>query len=232
MRKHFYLLLFCGVTALPLIGKAATPLHQQFIQKLNHAAQSANEAILSDRKSILDYYAKWQKSGDVHWWDLDWLQKIAQRYAIKDPDFQDKKIWQQLLRRVDIIPPSMVIAQAAVESDWGRSRFATEANNYFGQHCIKRGCGLVPKKRTPGEIFEVERFSHLQGSVRAYTHMLNTKGAYKPIRTIRAGLRAKKLPITGSQIASGLNHYSEHPQYISIIKTVINRYGLEQYDQP
>ncbi len=215
-----------------MIAIAQSPFktQQQFIQKVATTAQTSDQAILANRAKLKKDYEVWQAGESLHWWNLRWLEKLAKSYQIKDPNFGNEKTWSVLLNRVDIISVSLVVAQAANESSWGRSRFAREANNYFGQHCMKLGCGLVPKKRAPGEQFEVERFANLLGSIKAYMHMLNTKNSFRSLRQIRANLRSKGKVISGLALVQGLQHYSEHPQYISIISSIIRHYDLGKYD--
>ncbi len=205
-------------------------IQQPFIQKVASNAKIINQSILVSRSKLQKDYQTWQTGKDLHWWSLSWLKKLAKSYDVASPNFKDKKTWNTLLNRVDVIPVSLVVGQAANESDWGRSRFAREGNNYFGQHCMKLGCGLVPKKRSGKEQFEVERFANLLGSIKAYMHMLNVKHAYRNLRTIRAALRAKGKTISGLALVRGLEHYSEHPKYIEIISNIIRYYNLSQYD--
>ena len=230
--RCFNLLITVALCAACVGAVAQSPIkiQQQFIQKVAATANTSDQAILSNREKLKKYYKTWQANGSTHWWDKSWLDKMATSYQVKNPNFKDKKTWQTLLTRVDVIPVSLVLAQAANESNWGRSRFAREANNYFGQHCMQLGCGLVPKKRAPNEQFEVERFANLLGSVKAYMHMLNTKSSFKSLRQIRANLRAKGKTISGLALVQGLQHYSEHPKYIAIISSIIRHYDLGKYD--
>lgn len=223
------ILIFAIFLSLTIAAKQTKDVRQQFIQKVASNAKIADEAILKDRARLEEYYQTWKQTKNISWWDLRWLENLAKKYNIQNPNFNQPETWQTLLVRVDIIPISMVIAQAAHESDWGRSRFAMEANNYFGQHCFKRGCGLVPKQRSEGETFEVERFSNLLGSITSYMLILNSHGAYTKLRQIRAKLRGEHKQILGIKVAEGLGFFSQNPKYIYIIQELIMRYQLFQY---
>ena len=83
-------------------------------------------------------------------------------------------------------PVDLALVQAAVESGWGRSRFALVGNNLFGTRCLRRGCGLVPTQRSPGEVYEVRRFRSIEEAVAAYMHNLNTHAGYDEFRRLRA----------------------------------------------
>lgn len=138
---------------------------------------------------------------------------------------------ETLLRRVDIIPSSLVLAQAANESAWGTSRFAVEGNNFFGQWCFSDGCGLVPTARPSDADHEVRMFSSPVASVRAYFHNLNTFTSYRELREIRARLRARGRPIDGISLSRGLQNYSERGQeYIEELQSMILFNNLQERD--
>src|SRR5690606_39546165 len=90
--------------------------------------------------------------------DREWLETMGKRYRLPEVEQVDEEWMTILLRRLDIIPADLALAQAAMESAWGGSRFAREGNNYFGQWCFSKGCGLVPEKRPAGARYEVQRF--------------------------------------------------------------------------
>jgi Bax protein len=133
--------------------------------------------------------------------------------------------------RVDEIPPSLALAQAAIESAWGTSRFAVQGNNLFGQWCYKKGCGLVPLRRDSGSRHEVAKFSSVTQSVNAYMRNLNTHRAYSDLRANRAQLKATEQNVTGHLLAANLLDYSELREvYVEEIRAVIRINKLAQYD--
>lgn len=158
--------------------------------------------------------------------DDDELMVLAKRYRIKSDD--PATIRQRLLIKVDALPPSLVLAQGAMESAWGTSRFAVEGNNYFGQWCFRPGCGLVPESRPEGKKHEVRLFQTPQASVNSYMRNLNSHPAYRDLRAARAQLRAENKRLNGCYLAQGLEHYSEEGfRYVESLKQLIRVNKLE-----
>lgn len=154
------------------------------------------------------------------------LKKLAKEFGLESEGAQVNI--EELKLRIDIIPASLVLAQAANESAWGTSRFATQANNLFGQWCYTRGCGLVPKSRNTGSQHEVRKYNSVQASISSYMRNLNTHNAYSDLRSIRAGLRLRNQSITGEKLAHGLTSYSERGQdYVDELISMIKYNGLE-----
>ena len=131
----------------------------------------------------------------------------------------------QLLRRIDVVPVDLTLVQAAIESGWGRSRFARLGNNLFGTRCFRPGCGFVPAQRPPGEVYEVRRFRSIEEAVAAYMHNLNTHAGYVEFRRLRAALRDEQMRMTGATLADTLDIYSTRGQdYIDQVVTMIGQY--------
>ncbi|WP_299144144.1 glucosaminidase domain-containing protein [uncultured Vibrio sp.] len=160
--------------------------------------------------------------------DKDSIQRICEEYSSNcNPVSQDKKL--ELLNKVDVIPPALVLAQAANESAWGTSRFAKQANNYFGQWCFTKGCGLVPARRDSGATHEVRRFSSVDASVSSYMMNLNTNRAYEELRQERAFEREAGTPINAQEMAKGLSQYSSRGMdYVEEITAMIEYNKLEE----
>lgn len=155
------------------------------------------------------------------------LHSLMESYGV-DADLPSIAAVEQLLNRVNTIPRALVLAQAANESAWGTSRFALEANNFFGQWCYRPGCGLVPSSRPEGAIHEVRKFASARDSVRSYLKNLNTHLAYAPLRDLRAEAIANHQPVTGHLLAKGLESYSERGmEYIEEIQAMIRINNLE-----
>ena len=120
------------------------------------------------------------------------------------------------------------MAQAAVESGWGTSRFAEEAHNLFGHWCYTAGCGIVPSKRPAGAKHEVKKFNNVEESLTAYFNNINTHNAYRPWRQLRAQLRDAPQQFTGSTMVAELGKYSGRGSvYIQELRTVIRSNNLE-----
>lgn len=174
-----------------------------FFDTLRPVVQKENKEILALRDRLLSL-TKSSRSAD-------WVLQVADRFGIEN--FNSEKDWSELLKRVDIVPLEMVLAQAAMESGWGESRFAQQGNNLFGQWCFTKGCGIVPKHRKEGAIHEVRRFDSINDALAAYIHNINTGHAYDILRTLRARLRFRNKPLDGNTLAGGLVRYSERGSY-------------------
>ena len=138
-----------------------------------------------------------------------------------------------LLAHLGPIPPSLVLAQAALESGWGTSRFAQQANNLFGVW-VKAGYGLTPLERVEGATHEVAYYPSLAASVASYMRNLNRHPSYEPLRRLRRDIEAQGRLPKGVELAQGLEHYSARgPQYIDEIESIIVRNRLDRlYQQP
>jgi len=188
-----------------------------------------NKEITKTRKTLL----LWHKNrSDIGWWDSRKLTDLVTQYRVKNFSIDDDAAWKKLLINVDVLPPSLVLAQAANESAWGTSRFAIQGNNYFGQWCFEQGCGLVPKKRDSGKVHEVADFSSPKESLESYMQNLNSHPAYQPLRDIRTQLRMEKQPVSGFALAAGLISYSERGvDYIEELREMIKYNQLSKYDE-
>ena len=152
---------------------------------------------------------------------------LSREYGLSEDPLTSIAARRKLMRRVDAVPPSMALAQAATESAYGTSRFALQGNNLFGEWTFDPGTGLVPSERPPGETYEVRRFETLYDSVRSYMKNLNTHQAYRAFREHRAHLRAGGLPLRGTAMARGLENYSTRREdYVEDIQEIIRRNHL------
>ncbi len=205
---------------------------QAFLDYLYPLVANANIRVLQDRKQLLEIEQRLARNDAPNREQLMMLEKLALRYDIEFKRQNPQHTIDRLLKRVDVVPVSLVLAQAANETAWGTSRFATEANNYFGQWCYRKGCGLVPGARTHGKNHEVRVFSSPAESVTAYMRNLNRNRAYAELRTLRHGLRQKNRPASGHALASGLGKYSELGNtYVSSLRSIILANQLQAYTQ-
>ena len=149
------------------------------------------------------------------------LDRLAKKYQLVDEE-STRALLRELVKRVDVIPPALILVQAANESAWGTSRFAQDGYNFFGLWCFRKGCGFVPTERGDEEAHEVAKFRNLSHAVMTYIRNLNRHYAYAELRDIRANLRAKNRPITAEALAQGLRSYSIRGQeYIDEILSMI-----------
>lgn len=195
-----------------------------FIQFMLPLILTANERILKERERLQALDDAKRSGRPLEKADVKWLSSIMARYGAENMD--------QLLRRVDTIPPSLAIAQAAVESGWGTSRFAREGNALFGQRTFKRERpGIVPQERDEGQSFAVRAFDRLLDAVRAYKVNLNTHDAYSEFRRTRAEMRAAGKPLSGIDLVPTLIRYSEiGEEYVRTIEDIIRGNNLDNFD--
>ncbi len=164
--------------------------------------------------------------------DLLWLEAQAAFFDISS-DLPLSSQLDALLDYVDEVPRSLALAQAAKESAWGTSRFAVDANNYFGQRCYSKGCGLVPESRAAGAKFEVRRFDSPEASVASYMNNINSHPEYEGFRAYRAAQRAADKPVYGIQAAEQLTQYSERRQaYVDELQSLIHFNKLDRAPEP
>lgn len=192
--------------------------------------QNSNRDILADRARLAGLVERLQAGKSLKARDLKWLRKQGERYNVAEEDLQTLDGLQQLRRRMDIIPADLALAQAAMESAWGTSRFAKEGNNYFGQWCFKAGCGLVPNKRPEGASYEVATFDSAADSVRGYMDNLNSHRRYRQLRSLRQQAREAQRDPDGHTLAAGLEGYSTiGEQYIRAIRGLIKSNELSRF---
>jgi Bax protein len=208
--------------------KAELPTKKrEFFDFLKPVIRAENSRLHEQREHLGELIEALEADRSLSSGDREWLAWMAQRYRVKseDPLERARALWA----RIDIIPVSLALAQAALESAWGQSRFAREANNLFGEWCFEPGCGVVPARRPAGKTYEVEAFDGVGGSVRSYIHNLNSHPAYAKLREIRARLRAEGQMPNGYAMAAGLVNYAAiGEQYVSHIRSVIEANGLRQ----
>ncbi|MCY9826173.1 glucosaminidase domain-containing protein [Vibrio chagasii] len=159
--------------------------------------------------------------------DASYAKRLGKLYSLPVPSSGLDDAWlKEMLNRVNVLPEALVLTQAANESAWGTSRFATKANNYFGHWCYTKGCGLVPLQRNEGSSHEVATFSSSQESVHRYFMNLNRNRAYADLRAIRAKLAAKGDDLlttkTATELTNGLLKYSERgSDYVTDLQAMI-----------
>ena len=206
---------------------------QAFIQALLPHIEKENKRLLKLRSQVI---ALFQKLENDEPGSAQQLQRLAKQYRVKGDVLGNASAREELLGKVDIIPSSLALAQAASESAWGQSRFATEANNLFGIWTYDESKGIKPKNREQGKKHLVRVFDDIGGSVRYYMHTLNSHPAYDQLRSIRQQLRESGQDISGHELAAGLEKYSSKGQaYIDLIRSLIrqNKWArLDADDQP
>ncbi len=205
---------------------------QSFIDFLYPLIVEENTRILQKRSQLLAMQQRLQTGDTLTAEQKLWLSRLATRYSVADADVDSEKTINRLLKHLNVIPPSLVLAQAANETAWGTSRFATQANNYFGQWCYREGCGLVPLSRKEGRQHEVRSFDSVTDSVQSYLYMLNSGRAYSGLRSMRQQLEEQQKQLSGVELAAGLSRYSERGHdYVKSIRTIIKSNDLMAYTE-
>ena len=191
-----------------------------FIQIILPLILKENNNIKLDRKRLFSIINK-NKNTDL---EKKWLLKKYKQYGVVNKDLSILKI------RMDEVPVSLALAQAAKETGWGTSRFAQEGNALFGQWTWS-GEGLKPKEADESQGHKVMKFNVLQASVRAYQRNLNTHKTYKEFRLVRAQLRDAGKPLDSIILSKYLDEYAETgQQYVKIIQKIIEQNDLKDFD--
>ncbi|MBT8129316.1 MAG: glucosaminidase domain-containing protein [Gammaproteobacteria bacterium] len=197
---------------------------RQFISALLPHIEQENKRLTELRNTVSAIIDKLETSNTLDGSAQQQLNKLAARYRVKGDPLRDKAARDELLRKIDIIPASLALAQAANESAWGESRFAQEANNLFGIWTYDQAKGLKPKNRENGKTHRVRIFDDIGASVRYYIYNLNSHPAYRELRQIRQQLRVAGKDIDGYALAAGLEKYSAQGQvYIELIRDLIEQ---------
>ena len=180
-----------------------------------------NQKITEDRKKLFKILGKnFNTAGE-----RVWLKRRFKEYKIDDKDLSKLKM------RMDIVPVSIAIAQAANESGWGTSRFALEGNALFGQWTWSKK-GISPKKKDKNKSHKVLQFQVLKASVKAYKNNLNTHKAYQEFREARAKFREDNMVINGLELTKHLKAYASiGEKYVKILDTIIRNNSLTDFDK-
>lgn len=196
-----------------------------FIEFFKNRIDIENYKILNERFFIQDLEGKKDlEKGSVN---LGYLKKIAKKYKVKDI-----YNYKELLKRVDIIPPSMALAQAATESGWGKSRFFKEANNIFGHWTYNPKIGLKPLNRDEDKKHFVRIFPNLQSSIASYMRNLNRTSAYKEFRSEREKMREENSFLNGMILSKQMHRYSGiGHDYVGILQNIIEKNKLLKFDE-
>ena len=197
---------------------------RQFIAALLPYIEQENRRLSAMRSRLSAIFDELESNATVDASAQQQLKKLAARYRVEGDPLQHRAAREELLRKIDIIPASLALAQAANESAWGESRFAREANNLFGIWTYDQGKGLKPKNRENGKTHLVRIFDDIGASVRYYVYNLNSHPAYRELREIRQQLRVSGKDINGYALAAGLENYSAQGEvYIELIRGLIEQ---------
>ena len=193
---------------------------ETFIKIVLPLIVAENERIIADREKLLVLSNK-KFTTDL---EKQWIRQKLLEYKVKKGNLKE------LLVRMDIIPTSIALAQAAKESGWGTSRFALEGNAIFGQWTWS-GQGIAPLDRESNKNHKILKFPILRASVKAYQNNLNTHKSYSKFRQKRNNLREKKKKIAGLELTETLNNYAQTgSEYTKILNQIIRQNRLTDFE--
>jgi Bax protein len=204
---------------------------QFFFDFIELYVRAQNEAISQQRGRLLEIAPISIEGSELSNFELNQILDFAAAYRIDADGLSNAQVIHELLKRVDIVPISVALAQAATESAWGTSRFAIEGNNIFGQWCFDPGCGLVPSSRASSDTHEVRSFENIESAVQGYFINLNTHPSYEYFRELRAQMRGEKGTLEPLLLAHGLGTYSIRGQrYVDEILIIMKQNDLMNRD--
>jgi len=198
-----------------------------FVNTLLPKIKKAEKQILSDRAFIEKFFNKYLFTYSLKArYDMKRLIKISKRYRVRQMYNE-----QEYLQKVDTIPTSLVLAQAAVESAWGDSRFVREGNNLFGEWTWG-SVGIIPEGRDENATHRLRIFKSLDASIARYMLNLNRHRSYKGFRTLRSQKRSASKKFTGLDAATKMTNYSQMREvYNRLLINVIKGNGYIAYDK-
>jgi len=191
-----------------------------FIQIILPLVIDENNSIKLDRMKLFSVLNKSKNTKA----EQVWLNVKFKQYGVVNKDLSTLKV------RMDEVPVSMAIAQAAKETGWGTSRFAQEGNALFGQWTWS-GEGIKPANAEDDSTHKVMRFKVLKASVKAYQRNLNTHSSYKDFRSARAELRDEGKKLDSIILTEYLDKYAETgKEYVKILQQIIRQNDLTDFD--
>ena len=193
---------------------------ETFIKIVLPLVVAENDKILNDRIKLKKITSKKMTTDK----EKSWLRQKLREYKVKNSDMEELK------KRMDIIPVSIALAQAAKESGWGTSRFALEGNAIFGQWTWT-GQGIEPLNKGKNQAHKILRFPILRASVKAYKNNLNTHKVYSSFREKRSKLRKRNRKIKGTDLTDTLDKYAQTgKEYTKILEQIIKQNDLSDFE--
>ena len=201
---------------------SGTAQKQSFVNLILPLIVASNDELMQRREAVREAaYAK----------DRNLLEKWAILYRVESNNLDNFQLTERLLRRVDVIPVALALAQAAVESGWGTSRFALQGNALFGQWAWTESAGMRPLDASNDRAF-VRSFGSLLESVRAYMHNLNTHPNYNRFRNARYQLNSQNQLAKASKLAAYLDSYAEiGVEYVHKLRAIISSNDFDKYSR-
>ena len=202
----------------------------KFIETVLPLIAFENHKIILERKKLLKIkdYLSFEKTLKKN--NLKYLENILNKYKISSKNKHKIDLINELLFNVNVIPNSIVLAQAANESGWGTSRFAKEYNALFGQYTYDENKGIVPFEREEGKKHLIKNFTSINKSVESYFQNINSHYAYKNFRKLRSQIRDLNNDFNIKILTNALDVYAEDESYVETINKIIDSNNLSQFD--
>ncbi len=204
---------------------------KKFVRTVLPLIINENQKILSVRNNLLLLKNKLSNNYSLNKSELQILKKLSKSHKIKFNNSHKLDVINNLLKKVDIIPNSIVLAQAAIESGWGSSRFAQDFNALFGEYTYDNDKGVVPLERENGEDHLIKAFNSYNSSVESYFNNINSHYAYEQFRELRKVMRERNNFSNVTLLVDKLDTYAEDENYIQTIRSVIKNNNFEIFDK-
>lgn len=216
----------------PLVKSQFSGSQANFVLSILQSTTKTNASILKQRSQLLTLQTQYEERHTLSMSQENWLKDLAADYHVSAPNFNYLQTWERLDKQVDIIPPSLVLAQAIQESGWGNSKLAHTANNYFGQECFSKGCGVGKGHGYKGHYYEMATFDSVDDAIQHYIHNLNTNKAYHQLWDLRyAQRRTEAGNMNSLALVKGLIAYSQLGRhYVNTIYQLIAKLHLTRFD--
>ena len=203
---------------------------KEFINIVLPIIVDQNQKIISLRQRLIDSRNYLNQNKTLSQTDQSFIKNLTTKYSVSTKNRHKIDIINDLLISIDIIPNSIALAQAANESGWGSSRFATEYNALYGEYTYDSNIGIVPSQREEGKKHLVKHFVTIDKSVESYFKNINSHFAYSKFRKLRKTLRDQSNSFNISLLVNMLDVYAEDDRYVNTIVSIIHDNKLTQYD--
>ena len=203
---------------------------KEFINIILPIIVDQNRKIITLRQRLIDSKNYLNQNKTLSQTDQSFIKNLATKYSVSTKNRHKIDIINDLLISVDVIPNSIALAQAANESGWGSSRFATEFNAFYGEYTYDSTIGIVPSRREEGEKHLVRYFKTIDKSVESYFININSHFAYSKFRQLRKTLRDQNNSFNINLLVNKLDVYAEDEEYVDTIISIIHDNKLIQYD--
>ena len=191
---------------------------------------NTNTSIMQERRMVINIEKKFARK-DLNKNETDEIIRLSKKYKLDYSEI-NTKLFRKLKQRINIIPVSLALGQAIIESGWGQSRFATEGNALYGQWTTSEDKGIIPQDRDEDKTHAVLKFKNLSESVEAYMFNINTHQAYYNFRVIRRIDERIKYTDPISMKVKYLAAYAEiGDKYVDKLELIIASNNLQEFDR-